>query len=458
MRIQLQFLAVLIGVHALVALLFFQVEGLRILKEGENAKREHLEIMEAWSALPSFFESKTAPEFAGATTIEPSARPDSGYVLSKSGQTQLWVWDDDREEYAVWTMEPSTQTKVRSLMRSDFNFFPAENPPASIPSRKLEVLPGIPGKEQVSIYFPEEVSMDTFKSLGLANVKLLGLILALSALLLSILVYFWFVRPLDKIILAVGEQNPDKLAQIANRSSEIGILARLIQKSFRQKAELEQENSLRAAAETSLRLREKQLAQMAEERDRLYRDLHDEIIQSLFALGLHLESHYGSGNAEEITLCRNSINQIIQKIRGYLEESSEPLSRGFPLKSTLEHLVNNLNQIGSCGIILSLHPDFHEGIPNRQGGEITALVTEALSNAIRHARASRITVSLNRENPKWAVLEVVDDGQGCQLESIVRGEGIHNMEERAEIIGASLDLESRPGCGFRITLKFPCSA
>jgi len=80
------------------------------------------------------------------------------------------------------------------------------------------------------------------------------------------------------------------------------------------------------------------------------------------------------------------------------------------------------------------------------------IAQEALNNASKHARASRVDVRLNW-TPGQATLSICDDGQGFDLEDIPAGHfGIGIMRERAESIGARLEIESQPGQGTGITI------
>jgi signal transduction histidine kinase len=93
--------------------------------------------------------------------------------------------------------------------------------------------------------------------------------------------------------------------------------------------------------------------------------------------------------------------------------------------------------------------------------EVTVLrvMQEALANVQKHARAARVTIRLDRE-AEWLTLAIVDDGCGLAPAgqgnpSDGTGTGLGSMRERAELLGGTLDVTSRPGSGTEVLLRVP---
>jgi len=90
-----------------------------------------------------------------------------------------------------------------------------------------------------------------------------------------------------------------------------------------------------------------------------------------------------------------------------------------------------------------------------QKGALYRIAQEAVHNAVKHARATKVALSLLREPDGW-VLNIHDDGQGFDPAQIPGGTlGLKSMRERAREIGASFELESRPGAGTRLSVRLP---
>ena len=88
--------------------------------------------------------------------------------------------------------------------------------------------------------------------------------------------------------------------------------------------------------------------------------------------------------------------------------------------------------------------------------QLLLIAREAITNALRHSGAKTIAVTLRPENDRMVVFEVRDDGSGLSSDSGTGGgHGLSNMTRRAEELGGSLDIESRPGVGTRIRVEIP---
>jgi signal transduction histidine kinase len=217
--------------------------------------------------------------------------------------------------------------------------------------------------------------------------------------------------------------------------------------------------------ETDRRLAEMEQAQiLAADRERIGRELHDGIIQGIYAAGLGLEHahHLIAGQPDEaarqIQSVMDALNQTIQDIRNYIfdlrvaEQSRE-------LESILENLVRDLRLDTMLEVDLEVAGQRSCWMNSQEVGHITQIAREALSNVVQHASASHVSVGLNYLGHATR-LTISDDGQGIPADALENGghqnQGIANMQARARMLGGSLDLESRPGQGLHLVLTIPC--
>ncbi len=207
---------------------------------------------------------------------------------------------------------------------------------------------------------------------------------------------------------------------------------------------------------------------LVRERERIGRDLHDGIIQSIYAAGLHLEEASASLDAsaeaprarirtvlEEMERISGDIRRMIFDLRSASLEALDPeeIVRGVADELRANTLVSlDLRVSGSPRPRLS--PD--------QAEELRQLVHEAFSNILRHAQASRVEVRLAASRRHLA-LEIRDDGLGFAPDAVAaphagRSEGLSNMRRRAELLHAQLVLRSAPGQGTSLSLTMPLPA
>jgi len=458
MKLPLRFFLILILIHTGVGFLYFQVEALRLLKQDEKHQfeseknRKILKSLSAWLVDWKNKEPIQTRELAQGW----SGNSSIGFGYSENNQLEMWIRKPEKpDQVEVYPMELEELTTLIESLTGNSVDPQALSKKSATPSQYQSLLPVLPGQVPIILSPIEEMEwQSSMKSLGLANVKFLSLFLAFSSLILLFLVYFLLARPLERIIKALHSGKSEPLAPLLNKRGELGELSRLTDRFFQQQEELRREISLRSAAEASLRLRESQLERLLREREKLFRDLHDEIIQSLFALGLKIDSSFPHGCPERENY-RKIVNELIQKLRSYLEQPSQPLGKQYPIRETVMALIQPMEDISTATVSLTLSREFEDSINGHQGREVSALITEALSNAIRHGNPNQIQVDMKKLSPESFRLTVCDDGSGCDLHKIEKGNGLNNMAARADALGGTLEFRTAPHCGFKLILEFP---
>lgn len=261
------------------------------------------------------------------------------------------------------------------------------------------------------------------------------------------------------LVPAVRRNASASLDRVQSDMTQMDHLART---TVTQAGALTQERDARIRTEETLHREQLRLNQVLEEKIRLGRDLHDGVIQSLYAIGLTLESarqKLGSVPAEADVLVGRGVsllNTTIREVRGYIETLARPPSAdarglGAQLSATLDGVR------GHRATVFSIHldEDAEARLADRQRDEVLQIVREAASNALRHGDAKHLTVRLHEDGSQLALL-VQDDGRGFDPQSITRpGLGLANLRARAAALSGDIRIGSQPGAGARIVVTFP---
>jgi signal transduction histidine kinase len=202
---------------------------------------------------------------------------------------------------------------------------------------------------------------------------------------------------------------------------------------------------------------------VAEERTRLARELHDSLTQTLFSLSLATESAAALAGpqtdprlSEQLDRTRELARAALAETRSLVNTLRPPDLDAEGLAVALRKRVELLRRVHHVAIGLTLRGPGR--LPDRTlQREVLRVATEALSNALQHAAASRIEVTLETGGDLLR-LTVADDGVGFDLPATARASrrlGLGSMRERAEALGGVLHIDTAPGAGTRVTLEVP---
>ena len=192
------------------------------------------------------------------------------------------------------------------------------------------------------------------------------------------------------------------------------------------------------------------------DRDRIAHDLHELVIRRLFAVGMSIQGlrgfSSGSGSEAKIAVITNELDESIRELRSTiysLEEGSRPSEQ--PFSRTLVDLV------GGAVRDASVVPEFNvagriDDIPSPIARQVLAVVSEAVSNAVKHSGATHLTVSLTAE-PRGLEVLVEDDGQG--FDGPARVSGLAHMRHRADSLGGDCTVDSSPEHGTTVRWRIP---
>lgn len=183
------------------------------------------------------------------------------------------------------------------------------------------------------------------------------------------------------------------------------------------------------------------------DRDRIARDLHDLVIQRLFATGLSLQGVSRRVDQddvrERIRLAVEDLDTTIKEIRGAIFELSKPAGVG-DLRSQLREVVQAAGSSSGLMPHLELIGPVESAVPEEVRPHLVAVLVEALSNAVRHAGASEVNATVEVGDGRVS-LEVADDGRGFSATG--HESGVRNMRSRALSVSGGCVIDSVDGEG-----------
>jgi signal transduction histidine kinase len=194
------------------------------------------------------------------------------------------------------------------------------------------------------------------------------------------------------------------------------------------------------------------------DRERIARDLHDRVVQRLFATGLALEAvrplSADDAVRRRIDEAIAELDETIRQVRTTIFALEPPRSAGKGVR------VQVLEVCAEAARSLGFEPEvrFSGPVDSQIDGplaaEVLTTLREALSNVARHARARHVEVDLSGD-AKVASLRVADDGTGMTPQPYRPGRGLSSMAERAASWGGTFSLEPRSGGGTELTWQVP---
>jgi signal transduction histidine kinase len=211
----------------------------------------------------------------------------------------------------------------------------------------------------------------------------------------------------------------------------------------------------------SSRLEERRKA-ILEERNRLARDIHDNLAQGFAAILMQLQAAQRTDGTLPPSVA-STLDTAVELARTHLTEARRSVGSLRPNVGPGEDVGTALRRLADLGqrtagvpidLVLDELPRFGDGVER----EILGIAQEALTNAVRHSRARRITIKASTVQSLGVRLSVADDGRGIARDRPTSGFGMTSMQERAERIGASLTIVTAPRKGTEVVLAWEPSA
>ena len=199
-----------------------------------------------------------------------------------------------------------------------------------------------------------------------------------------------------------------------------------------------------------------------EERDRIGMDLHDGIIQSIYAVGLMLE--YSNLLLDEDTAAAKaklgqsitSLNEVIRDIRNYILDLRPQRFQGQDLPSALFEMIRAFRANTLIQADLRVDSEGDLGLTQGQAAGLFHIAQEALANIAKHSRARLVLVVVARDGTQ-VTLTIQDNGRGFERAHVraYEGHGLRNMEARARLLGGRLSVQSEMGQGTIVVVSVP---
>lgn len=283
-----------------------------------------------------------------------------------------------------------------------------------------------------------------------------GLLLLVA---LALCIRVWVLQPLHRISESLAKQNAIAIEPLLARNDEFTRVARLVETSFVDRRALEREVIERQQTEAAL-------YHSIELRARLARDLHDTVIQSIYAAGLGLESVRTQMSANpfgaegRIRHCMESLNETIRQVRSYITDlEPDPTVHRQTFSEAVRALASTMQALSPVEVSLHLDESVARHLSLNTEMHALQIVRETISNAMRHGGATRIDITLRRE-PLDLVLEVRDNGRGFDpaQQTGREGHGLRNLQARASEMGGTINVNSTEGHGAIVVLRLPLSS
>lgn len=205
---------------------------------------------------------------------------------------------------------------------------------------------------------------------------------------------------------------------------------------------------------------------LMEERERFSRDLHDGIIQSIYGAGLIIDASQAMLQKQEFDKVneymmevKTKLNKTIAELRDYISD----LQKARGTKGNLKHILTQL--LGEFRKFSMIPIDFEDRLGKefflnpKQEKNVYHITQEALFNVVKHAKATKAKIIVEKNEENKLTIRIIDNGIGFNLKRLqnsgsVETKGLANMTFRAQRLGGRLAIDTKSGQGTQIILSF----
>ncbi|WP_017728662.1 sensor histidine kinase [Halalkalibacterium ligniniphilum] len=298
------------------------------------------------------------------------------------------------------------------------------------------------------------------KLMGLPLVVLILIVIVATGLIAGVIQFMPLKKRLDQLLHSVmlfergtfshriDLDGEDEIRELAER------LNRMAERVEEQVASLQRLSSERVRMQETVKK-----AAVTEERQRLARDLHDAVSQQLFAISMMTAAvkqgfdGASEGTKKQITMVEQMANTAQAEMRALLLHLRPAHLEGKSLKEGMISLFKELEQ--KHGLKVTSRMDAVDHLPKGIEDHLFRIVQEAISNILRHAKASHVEIQL-RKSENQVRMKLIDNGIGFDLAEKKHGSyGLQTMRERMNEVGGVLDIVSVPEKGTQLEAKIP---
>jgi|GEM_PF-2626621 len=356
----------------------------------------------------------------------------------------------------IWSGSSMQQLERLSGLRLEFLGSGEEPLPARLEEARISFVIDLPGAGEEPAarlhavkYIPVVTAMarQNLRATllaALANAGFFGMLL--------IVVHFACGRPLRTVVAAAQGQAAPGFEDLFRRDDEIGHLATLVRSMRSSQARLEHENRRRQEAES-------QLQQALVEQDIFARELHDDTLQSLYAMGMVLDGTQRTLGADDhpagetLAPLVPEINRLIATLRVAIAGMERTQADPQRLAQTLTRILESVCRPAGLSLVSEIDPATLGRLSREQTFHLVRIVRELASNAARHAGGNHFRFALQHRG-NFVIIEAEDDGQGFEPdEAGLAGHGLANLRKRCQAMNAAIRWEAAQPRGTRAVIE-----
>ena len=195
---------------------------------------------------------------------------------------------------------------------------------------------------------------------------------------------------------------------------------------------------------------------VVEDRERIARDLHDTVIQRMFAIGLRMQGLAATATeaatVERLQQMIEDLDDTVRDIRTTIFELQRPRIPGRSLRQEILDLVDEINSPSNFSIAIRFDGPVDLAVPDTTADHLIAVVRESVTNAVRHSGGSEIAIDISVGDHLEA--RVSDNGSGVE-DNAPRGNGLHNLQSRALELGGECSVDRSQSDGTVVVWRVP---
>lgn len=195
---------------------------------------------------------------------------------------------------------------------------------------------------------------------------------------------------------------------------------------------------------------------VVEDRERIARDLHDTVIQRMFAIGLRMQGLAATATeaatVERLQQMIEDLDDTVRDIRTTIFELQRPRIPGRSLRQEILDLVDEINSPSNFSIAIRFDGPVDLAVPDTTADHLIAVVRESVTNAVRHSGGSEIAIDISVGDHLEA--RVSDNGSGVG-DDAPRGNGLHNLQSRALELDGECSVDRSQSDGTVVTWRVP---
>ncbi|RCR71196.1 sensor histidine kinase [Larkinella punicea] len=230
----------------------------------------------------------------------------------------------------------------------------------------------------------------------------------------------------------------------------------------RQQLVMQEKLRTQTALVEQLQENQRKQAQLLQIRSDIARDLHDELGSELSGISILSQvaigrlAHQPAQAQTALTTIGETARHIMDRMRDIVWSLTLHQPQTDAVANRLQNMAGSVFEPTGIRPILEISAQLSvASLPPDQWRNLFLIYKEALHNIVKHARATEVAIRLEAEDPHTLCLTIHDNGIGFSPDALPTGHGLRNQHHRAAVLGGTIHIDSRPGSGTTVTLRFP---